>query len=273
MILKLRLFVHSFTFTLSSEFFIAKIDLARLMAFVNAAARVALQRGRPNSAVCACRSNCSLEQTGFAGGTASAVSRRSVLQGVVALSVSGPLLVAQIPAFAEGAVEADETEDFAEYRGPLSLGFSFRYPADWNVKKKPIKTHLSEVIVSSNKAASTSAGLVVDMVKINSIENFGTAQDVGKKVVDLEMKKDSVSNAQLLSSMAEKKDPNGLTYYLVDYTVESSRGAKHYLAKATITAQQLYVFTAQSKTDDFEGETETILKRMVDSFTVKPQYT
>lgn len=175
---------------------------------------------------------------------------------------------------AGGHVQAEDVEEqqesFAEYRGPLSLGFSFRYPADWKVKKKPIKTHLSEVIVSSKTAASTSVGLIVDQVKINSIDKIGSPQEVGNKVVNLELNKDGVTSAELLASSSE--DRNGLTYYRVDYVVDSSRGAKHYMAKATITAQQLYVFTAQSKVADFDGDTETTLEQIVQSFDVKPQY-
>lgn len=134
------------------------------------------------------------------------------------------------------------------------------------MKKKPIKTHLSEVIVTSDKETSTSAGLVVDAVKIDAIDKFGTPDVVGNKVVNMELRKESVTNAILNDATSVTKD--GLTYYVVDYSVNSTRGVKRYQAKATITGNQLYVFTAQAKTDNFEGTTEQIFSVMLDSFTV-----
>lgn len=160
--------------------------------------------------------------------------------------------------------------DYSTYKGPNSLGFSFNYPSSWEVKKKPIKTHLSEVIVTSNQEPSTTAGLVVDTVKIDAIDKFGTPEIVGEKVVAVETKKDSVKSATVQSAKSVVKD--GLTYYTLDYIVDSSRGLKRYLAKATVNANQLYVFTAQAKVEGFEGETEETLSKMIDSFSVVKQY-
>lgn len=129
---------------------------------------------------------------------------------------------------------------------------------------------MSEVIVKSNDDASTTAGLVVDAVKIDSIDSFGTPQVVGQKVVDVEKKKDSVNDASVNSANAIQND--GLTYYVIDYTVDSSRGQKRYIAKVTVTGNQLYVFTAQAKIDNFQGETADLFTTMLDSFTVKKQY-
>lgn len=214
----------------------------------------------------------------FASASPSCVSRqqRPVVRASASqtrrsfLSVAAVTLLFSVGDISSADDQEETTLQFSEYRGPISLGFSFMYPVEWKVAKKPIKTHLSEVIVSSKNVSGTSAGLVVDQVKISSIENFGSATEVGERVVALERKKDSTQSAQLLSSMAENRD--GLTYYIVDYVVDSTRGPKHYLAKATITGKQLYVFTAQSKVDNF-GADSSMLQRMIDSFSVRPQYT
>lgn len=192
--------------------------------------------------------------------THKSVSRRSALQ-LLSLGAAGCLLPTQ-------GVLADT--EYATYKGPISLGFTFSYPSAWAVKKKPIKTHLSEVIVTSDKEASTTAGLVVDSVKIESIDKFGTPEIVGKKVVAVETKKDNVTSASVIA--ADSVTDGGLTYYIIDYVVDSSRGEKRYLAKATITGGQLYVFTAQAKRDSFKGETRAMLQRMLDSFIVAKQY-
>ncbi|KAI0563058.1 hypothetical protein FGB62_47g135 [Gracilaria domingensis] len=164
-----------------------------------------------------------------------------------------------------------EEQAFETYNGPISLGFSFAYPSNWSVKKKPIKTHLSEVIVTSDKDAATTAGLVVDSVKISSIESFGTPQQVGEKVVAVETKKESVTDAAIQSTSAENK--NGLTYYTLDYIVDSSRGVKRYIAKVTVTGGQLYVLTTQAKVSNFDEQTSETFAKMLDSFTVIKQYT
>lgn len=189
----------------------------------------------------------------------SPVTRRNALQ---ILAFGGALLLKQNVALADTG--------FSTYKGPISLGFSFSYPSEWSVKKKAIKTHLSEVLVTSNRESSTTAGLVVDAVKIDAIENFGTPETVGKKVVDLETKKESVNSALVLN--ADSLSKGGLTYYVLDYVVDSSRGVKRYLAKATVTGGQLYVFTAQAKKEGFEGETQDTFMKMLDSFTVSKQY-
>lgn len=187
-------------------------------------------------------------------------SRRQALKAA-ALGATG-LLLSSAKVFAE--------EEYSIYKGPLSLGFTFSYPASWKVKKKPIKTHLSEVIIASEIEPSTTAGLVVDSVKIGAIDEFGTPEAVGEKVVGVEKKKESVNSAFVNSATSLSK--GGLLYYVIDYNVDSSRGVKRYLAKATVTGGQLYVFTAQAKTDGFEGETESVLQKMLESFSVAKQY-
>lgn len=176
-----------------------------------------------------------------------------------------PIATTPIP-FASFAAD----DEFSLYKGPVSLGYSFSYPSSWSVKKKPIKTHLSEIIVTDNVDPSCTAGLVVDAVKITSIEEIGSPQTVGEKVIALETKKDSVNNAFITNTNAVKKDT--LTYYIIDYTVDSTRGVKRYVAKATVTGGQLYVFTAQAKVDNFSGDTEQKLQQMLTSFNVVKQY-
>lgn len=208
---------------------------------------------------------------------AARVSRRRVLAAgaaAVAAAAAGAL-----DARADGAGMAGagagvgaEAAALAEYRGPVSLGFSFSYPAGaWVVKKKPIKTHMSELVVARTAAGSSAAaGVTVDAVRISRIEDFGSAAAVGAKVVALEQRKDSVLAAALVGARALVDD--GLTYYVVEYSVDSGRSVKRFVAKATITGGNLYVFTAQAKAEDFAGADGEALAAMVESFHVQPQY-
>lgn len=203
------------------------------------------------------------------------LSRRSLLSAgasSIGLAAASSLShgVADAAEVATGLEPA--TASLLDYRGPLSLGFSFSYPAEgWSVKKKPIRTHMSEIVIANSAGrASSSAGVTVDAVKIKKIEEFGTPEDVGNKVAAVENKKDSVLSSEVVSTKSSSVD--GLTYYVIEYTVESGRGLKKYFAKATITGGNLYVFTAQAKMDDLSGPDGSALAAMVDSFYVKPQY-
>lgn len=189
-------------------------------------------------------------------------SRRKVLQQVS--------LIAAASILSDNATPATADAEFSIYKGPISLGYSFSYPSSWKVKKKPIRTHLSEIIVTDSFDSSSSAGLVVDAVKIESIDKFGTPNAVGEKVVALETKKESVKEAYLSSTEAVTKD--GLTYYIIDYTVDSTRGNKRFVAKVTITGGQLYVLTTQAGVENFSAETEKTFTQMLDSFNVVKQY-
>lgn len=203
-------------------------------------------------------------------------SRRRILSASAAAAAALVAGAMDVAVAAEGAAisagATDENGGLAQYRGPLSLPYEFSYPKDgWAVKKKPIKTHLAEVVVANTSGRpSTSAGVTVDPVKIAKIEEFGSADDVGTKVVALENKKDNVRSAALLSTLQSSAD--SLTYFFIEYTVDAGRGLKKYWAKATVTGGNLYVFTAQAKVADFDGMDGPVLASMVQSFHVKPQF-
>lgn len=206
---------------------------------------------------------------------ATSESRRQLLSG--ALSAAAASALSLIPpakiASAAASTETVSTAEMSVYQGPISLGYSFQYPATgWSVKKKPIKTHLAELLVSHSDGTKSSAtvGVTVDAVKIGKIEDFGSPTEVGEKVAALERRKDNVLTAEVLAT--RKVEGDGLSYYVVEYEVDGGRGKKRFIAKATITGGNLYVFTAQAKLVDFEGEDGVWLARMVDSFTVKAQY-
>ncbi|KAK4529360.1 hypothetical protein CCYA_CCYA01G0217 [Cyanidiococcus yangmingshanensis] len=152
-----------------------------------------------------------------------------------------------------------------------STGVRFRYPSGWRVRTKPIKTHAFEILVVCDTEPSTSIGVVSDSVRIERIENFGTASDIGERVVALERKKDGVLSAELVrATQYPVKDRNPLTYYLCEYRVNSTRGGeRHYAAKVTITGKQLYVMTVQSKENQW-GFYEPLFRDVLESFEIEP---
>ena len=68
---------------------------------------------------------------------------------------------------------------------------------------------------------------------------------------------------------AEEGEP---PYYLIEYTVESSRGRKVYVCKYCIFNKRLYVLQAQAKQDTFDSKDDAsvreTLRAAVSSFQV-----
>mmetsp|Transcript_11792 Transcript_11792/g.35963 ORF Transcript_11792/g.35963 Transcript_11792/m.35963 type:complete len:228 (-) Transcript_11792:1027-1710(-) len=192
-------------------------------------------------------------------------SRRAVLRtGLSLLPLPIFVLTGTQDSFADV-----QTETLPEtWKGPQDLGFKFSYPSGWIAEKKKIKTHSSEVLVKKENS-SARVGLVVDPVKINTLTEFGAPDDVAKKVLGVESKKEGTKRIDTIQTQLFQKD--GLTWYEVEYEVENKRGAYHYIADMVINDKNLYVMTAQSKIDEFPMR-EAILREILNSFNVKPSY-
>ena len=52
--------------------------------------------------------------------------------------------------------------------------FSFSYPADWEVKSKPVRTHVDEILIKGTNKRQVA--VVIDRVKLDKLETFGTFQ-------------------------------------------------------------------------------------------------
>ena len=91
------------------------------------------------------------------------LARRSFLT-LAAIAVASPTA----PALASIANLRDE-----------QFGYSLSYPDDWVPAPKPVKTHLSESLLQS-PIRGVSLGVTVDPVKINSLTQFGTAEQASQ---------------------------------------------------------------------------------------------
>ena len=91
------------------------------------------------------------------------LARRSFLT-LAAIAVASPTA----PALASIANLRDE-----------QFGFTLSYPDDWVPAPKPVKTHLSESLLQS-PIRGVSLGVTVDPVKINSLAQFGTAEQASQ---------------------------------------------------------------------------------------------
>ena len=132
---------------------------------------------------------------------------------------------------------------------------------------KPLKTHDYEVLLKSGDIKGFNVGITRDPVRIKSIVDFATPEGLGQKVVNVELTKEGVYTADVISAALSpspaSKNPN-FPSYDVEYKIDSSRGKNHYLIKATVVDSKLFVFTAQTKEASF-GELEPKLRQIMTS--------
>ena len=93
------------------------------------------------------------------------LARRSFLT-LAAIAVASPTA----PALASIASLRDQ-----------QFGYTLSYPDDWVPAPKPVKTHLSESLLQS-PIRGVSLGVTVDPVKINSLTQFGTAEQASQSL-------------------------------------------------------------------------------------------
>ena len=177
------------------------------------------------------------------------MSRRDL--GAVALLTV--LLPPTNPAFAE--VYTRETDQFA---------YQFQPPDNFGAGNKPVRTHLDEINFKSESMSGYQYGITVDPVRIESLRQFGTPQEVAAKVVLAEVNRDGVFDVTLMADPVA--GPND-SYYQLNYQSKGKRGNKRFVAKFYIEKQKLYALTAQCKEDDFASLEGEMLKA-VESFRV-----
>ncbi|CAM9863747.1 unnamed protein product [Ectocarpus fasciculatus] len=201
------------------------------------------------------------------------LSRASVLKGtsgaMAGLLLAGVGGIDGAPAAAraeQGQQQLQQGEGGAleEYASPDG-SFALRYPVGFKGFSKPLKTHKVEVNFKSEEVKGYEVGVAIDPVRIESLETFGTPEEVGARVLKVEQAKDGTLDTKLLDTSAEKQ--GDLSLYTLDYFVESTRGVKHFVAKVTIKDNLLYACTAQAKEKDYP-QVEAELKHVVESFRV-----
>jgi len=151
-----------------------------------------------------------------------------------------------------------------------SSGITFSYNEDLGLEVSPklVQTHSAEVFLKSSKIKGLSVGVTVDPVKISSVKEFATPQGLAERVVSVEKSKEGVFEANVISA-SESQTPvtQAVPAYVIEYSVDSSRGQNHYLVKTTVISSRLYVFTAQAKEDSFPSLAKR-LSEVVESFRV-----
>lgn len=189
------------------------------------------------------------------------VNRRNFLSKLAAacLSTGAVATSAASPAFAVDTSASDTTSSLFNRVGK-GYEYNFQPPTGFKQSNKPLKTHLDEINFSLEGVRGYQYGITVDPVRIESLKQFGTPEQVATRVVNAEAVRDGVTDVKLIGTPTE--DPES-GIYAIDYISEGKRGIKHFITRIAVSKGNLFVLTAQVKEVDFteyEKEMEETVK-------------
>lgn len=196
-----------------------------------------------------------------------------------------PSLAADSPSSIEDNVNGQQQQDNRTFTKiqqsrndpKQSFAYTLTLPAPFTITRKPLPTHLDEVnlvttVSPAEDAAATagittsttttspaplkgySFGITVDPIRIQSLRDFGTPNEVAAKIVMAELRRDGVLDVTMGRDPTE--DPMTGAYD-VEYVSDGTRGKKHFVTRTIVRGQKLYVLTVQCRESDWksvEGE-------------------
>lgn len=116
---------------------------------------------------------------------------------------------------------------------------------------------------------SNNIGVVVNPVRLASLEEFGTPQFVADKLLQAERRKESTKEAELIS-VAERSGEGGLKIYEIEYVVDSTRGGmKRIFSAAFVTSKKLYLLNivhSDKPESPLDPHKRMILEQILHSF-------
>ncbi|KAL7494871.1 hypothetical protein ACHAWT_003484 [Skeletonema menzelii] len=185
------------------------------------------------------------------------LSRRKIIGQLSSLALF-PIMTVSTPALASN-------EAFVRTPSPNDK-FKFSYtvtpPPAFEPGNKPLKTHLDEINFSIPDVRGYTLGVTVDPVRISSIKDFGTPEEVAARVVTAEVNRDGVFEVTLAKDPVE--DSAGC--YDIEYISDGKRGKKRFATRIYIKDGFLYVLTVQSKEAEFDEAREKEVQACIKSF-------
>ena len=175
-------------------------------------------------------------------------SRRNAISNL-SLMTAASLIGLGAPEFASAA------EPFV--RQGKEYGYTFAPPPGFAPGKKPVQTHLDEVNFNLEGVAKYTYGVTVDPVRINSLKEFGTPEEVAARVVTAEVNRDGIFEVTLAKDPVEDGETGA---YAIDYVSDGKRGTKHFVTRIFVKDQKLYVMTAQVKEEEYAEREKEIME-------------
>ena len=179
-------------------------------------------------------------------------SRKSFIQSI---AVATAAATAALPAFAE----EDERTFTRIKKDKNPFAYTLTLPSPPSPTNKPLQTHLDEVnlpITTTSTGTGSDAinlkgytyGITVDPIRLNSLREFGTPNEVAAKIVMAELRRDGVLD---VTTGRDPKEDSETGAYDVEYISDGSRGRKHFVTRTVVKEGKLYVLTVQCKQVDW----------------------
>jgi len=116
--------------------------------------------------------------------------------------------------------------------------YSMQYPSDYAVSSKAG----ADVLFKDESRRGTNIGVTRLPVRISSVSEYGSVEDVGDKVLNAEKQKDGTMRAEMVSAQAVSF--GGYDGYEYEYEVATTRGTKRIVSRVAIKDKELYVVNA-----------------------------
>ena len=200
-------------------------------------------------------------------------SRRELLARMMFLSAScasssSMLVFGKREAFADSSSSSEEevekdgkADDFSseltEYED-ASNNFHLSYPKRWSLEKKAGATALFK----NPDVKYASIGVTVTPVRIDSLKEFGSLEDIGQKLVQAESQKQTtVPGGTFMERQSERESVDTkTTFYEYEYRLITTHGNKRVYNYVGVRDRTLFIVNAQAYEIEDGGEGEADLR-------------
>ena len=143
--------------------------------------------------------------------------------------------------------------------------YAIGYPTNFAVSSKAG----ADVLFKDEERRGVNIGITRLPVRISSVSEYGTVEEVGQKVLDAEKQKDGTLRAELLRSQSVTVSLDGCEGYEYEYEVVTTRGTKRIVSRVAIKDMELYVVNATlscGKVEECDARLlDTVLQPMKES--------
>ena len=119
------------------------------------------------------------------------LSRRKLFHGTASTFISVAGIISSSPCL------ADETQVFKRVNTKSKFGYSLVLPPSYSESNKPLQTHLDEINLSDPDIKGCQIGITVDPIRLKSLKEFGTPDEVAAKIVMAELNRDGILEVTL----------------------------------------------------------------------------
>jgi hypothetical protein len=132
--------------------------------------------------------------------------------------------------------------------------FHLSYPTEWVLEKKAGATALFK----NPSVKYASIGVTVTPVRIDSLKEFGSLEDIGEKLVEAESKKQTtVPGGTFMERQSERESVDTkTTFYEYEYRLITTHGNKRVYNYVGVRDRTLFIVNAQAYEIEEGGESE-----------------